>query len=1156
MFGRSGGYYDDQNPPVSMPGDALDQNGTDTIAVDESDQNHELDSRKKLLCPHYRQLSSSRLAVQAHSVLVPNKFKSAPNSSSCQSGKSPCGCNDTAIGIQGEKTKLGVHDIEDLVSFGLKPSVKRGVALYRRRSTNKTLQPLGMTLTNGTKGSEVSEIKKGSIVDLDGTLKVGDRILSINGADFSQKDPNAIKAELGKSLELVQLDVATKDDSVMNELEDDTSAYSDHAACPYYLSHTLVDKAELIFAPYQYILDPNIRNRLNIDLEDSVVVLDEAHNVESTLRDSGSGKFGEIELCDLIVILSGYAAMNRSDQNLVEVERGDGDVDNINVCDVAHKLLLFVEALVLYMIKARKAFERKIGQGGAEAAIREYKKYHTPHNTEFESTYHGPTGRGMGYPAKPVGCQPFFEAVGFSSEDFKDIESYADGLIKDIQSSNNVAGGSNEQDRTSNILDRLLEVISKCSYACKEPEHFYISATVRANGNLDHAAGEEESDERNLDSEFKGKPKNLPFVAPKTAAQPDRLANPCLHVKCKIQGVNQIGNDTSIRHGSFCNGSAPKWECVLVINLLTPGILMKELSDSCRTVILASGTLAPISSLAGELNLLPRNPGGGMGLSQKIRSPVSDPCIKLHGRLQIKPKPLEANHVIDLEKQLMAVSIGHMPDGSPLTVTYKNYSAPGFFSKLGHAIAKVIESIPRGGILIFLPSYSFMKKCVRAWNPDFDRSAYRGPSVWDRMKKSKGRVIVEPTGSQDDFEVAKREYIGTIKTKGKCIILAVFRGKMSEGISFNDDNARGVICVGLPYPNAKDRAVSAKKAYNDEQRKLRNRTNLLPGQEWYQQQAYRALAQALGRCIRHRQDFGVIILMDSRHCASEGGPQNNCGICQEHINLPKWMRCNIRNLQSGSYGLGHMKMFMSHKVGSSPILDGWSGLGREMRKFFTGAREHCSQLVQEMHGTTLKLSQDQQMIVNQQSQSPKISIPRPCHNKIVSPVGGIPRNTIKNQKPIHAKRNSQITLKTMFDRQKAASINPQVSQSPVDSKSLPASAQMIINQAAYVSSSDVIRPDVINIGTEKHPEKSDSQCNNKIRNSDVESPRKDNISPDTAIDSLNDQYLCVVCEEGQRRCLILPCRHLCLCTECANLKALTHCPLCRGKIEDKVNVFI
>ncbi len=69
---------------------------------------------------------------------------------------------------------------------------------------------------------------------------------------------------------------------------------------------------------------------------------------------------------------------------------------------------------------------------------------------------------------------------------------------------------------------------------------------------------------------------------------------------------------------------------------------------------------------------------------------------------------------------------------------------------------------------------------------------------------------------------------------------------MSEGVSFNDDYARAVICVGVPFPNSYDRTISAKMAYNDEQRKLCKR-ELLGGNSWYSQQAYRALAQAIGR---------------------------------------------------------------------------------------------------------------------------------------------------------------------------------------------------------------------------------------------------------------------------------------------------------------------
>ena len=40
--------------------------------------------------------------------------------------------------------------------------------------------------------------------------------------------------------------------------------------------------------------------------------------------------------------------------------------------------------------------------------------------------------------------------------------------------------------------------------------------------------------------------------------------------------------------------------------------------------------------------------------------------------------------------------------------------------------------------------------------------------------------------------------------KGGALFLAVCRGKVSEGLDFADDNARGVLVVGVPYPNAMD----------------------------------------------------------------------------------------------------------------------------------------------------------------------------------------------------------------------------------------------------------------------------------------------------------------------------------------------------------------
>lgn len=134
--------------------------------------------------------------------------------------------------------------------------------------------------------------------------------------------------------------------------------------------------------------------------------------------------------------------------------------------------------------------------------------------------------------------------------------------------------------------------------------------------------------------------------------------------------------------------------------------------------------------------------------------------------------------------------------------------------------AMVVDAVPRGGVLIFLPSYSFLRNCVKAWQKnEFEyRRGGRGHDVWERFQRSKGTVVVEPSGSQTDFEIAKERYANGIRREGKALLLAVFRGKMSEGISFNDDNARAVVCIGLPFPNSHDRTVKAKK--------VRQRSNL------------------------------------------------------------------------------------------------------------------------------------------------------------------------------------------------------------------------------------------------------------------------------------------------------------------------------------------
>ncbi|KAG8224961.1 hypothetical protein J437_LFUL006652 [Ladona fulva] len=148
-------------------------------------------------------------------------------------------------------------------------------------------------------------------------------------------------------------------------------------------------------------------------------------------------------------------------------------------------------------------------------------------------------------------------------------------------------------------------------------------------------------------------------------------------------------------------------------------------------------------------------------------------------------------------------------------------------------------------------------------------SLWQATRLYERLSSHK-IVLYEQRGrGGDEFEHTLRNFYEAVETTSEAdgssptgpLLLAVCRGKVSEGLDFADNNARAVISVGIPYPNFKDTQVELKRRFNDTH--CINR-GLLNGSEWYEIQAYRALNQALGRCIRHRNDWGAIILIDDR----------------------------------------------------------------------------------------------------------------------------------------------------------------------------------------------------------------------------------------------------------------------------------------------------
>ena len=88
--------------------------------------------------------------------------------------------------------------------------------------------------------------------------------------------------------------------------------------------------------------------------------------------------------------------------------------------------------------------------------------------------------------------------------------------------------------------------------------------------------------------------------------------------------------------------------------------------------------------------------------------------------------------------------------------------------------------------------------------------------------------------------------------------------------------------------------VVLKKQYLDERKNQKKESDgagsNLSGQGWYMQSASRAVNQAVGRVIRHKNDWGAIFLMDDRFLSDQQSSQLSKWVKNEIKHYPKFYR--------------------------------------------------------------------------------------------------------------------------------------------------------------------------------------------------------------------------------------------------------------------------
>ncbi|KAG8888047.1 ATP-dependent DNA helicase chl1 [Tulasnella sp. 332] len=281
----------------------------------------------------------------------------------------------------------------------------------------------------------------------------------------------------------------------------------------------------------------------------------------------------------------------------------------------------------------------------------------------------------------------------------------------------------------------------------------------------------------------------------------------------------------------------------LKYQLLNPAEHFKEVVDSARSVVLAGGTMHPISDFQSQLF--------GYFHQGKLTS-------------------FACGHVVP-EENLKCVVVGKGARGSEMTFTYGQRGNKELMAELGQAILNFINLIP-DGVVVFLPSYAFLHAIRAAWDE-------AGILIKIATKK---KIFYEPQET-GEVEVVLREYAEAIRSSNSAgqtltgaIIFAVVGAKLSEGLNFTDKLARAVVLVGLPFANRESVELKERMKYvADLEKKDLARQGVDKkagtqdaGAELYENLCMKAVNQSIGRAIRHRGDWAGLILIDSRYASA------------------------------------------------------------------------------------------------------------------------------------------------------------------------------------------------------------------------------------------------------------------------------------------------
>ncbi|MWV63583.1 ATP-dependent DNA helicase [Halorubrum sp. JWXQ-INN 858] len=188
-------------------------------------------------------------------------------------------------------------------------------------------------------------------------------------------------------------------------------------------------------------------------------------------------------------------------------------------------------------------------------------------------------------------------------------------------------------------------------------------------------------------------------------------------------------------------------------------------------------------------------------------------------------------------------------DAPPLFASERN--DPETQDAVGGLVRDAIRFTP-GNTLVFFPSYSEAER----YHERLGGGGLAGADL--------GTLHLDGPG--EDEERLRDAFVAS----DDAALFTSLWGTLAEGVSFDGDDARTVVVVGVPYPHLSDRMAAVQDAYD---RAFAGRGGSRdPGWSYAVEiPTIRKTRQALGRVIRGPDDYGVRVLVDRRYTTADMG---------------------------------------------------------------------------------------------------------------------------------------------------------------------------------------------------------------------------------------------------------------------------------------------